>query len=221
MNHKWVERIWRQKGLKVPKRQPRRGRLWLNDGSCVRKCPAYRNHVWSCDFLAVRTDDGRPLRMLAVMDESTRECLALDVERRLNSEDVLDRLTELFVRRGLPAYIRSDNGAKFTANVVRGWLTRLGVRTLYIERGSPGENGYVESFFGKLRDEMLNREIFYTLRQAQVLVERWRQHYTRVRPHSSLGYQPPAPEAIEPLSSGIPTPPAIGEQRLTQKVVQH
>ncbi len=220
VNHKGVERIWRQEGLKAPKRQPKRGRLWLNDGSCVRKRPSYRNHVWSYDFLAARTHDGRPLRMLAVMDELTRECLALDVERRLNSEDVLDRLTELFVRRGLPAYIRSDNGAEFTANAVRGWLTRLGVRTLYIERGSPWENGYVESFIGKLRDELLNGEIFYTLTEAKVLVERWRQLYNRVRPHSALGYRPPAPEAIEPMPPGIPTLSDIGEQRLTQKVVQ-
>ena len=220
VNHKRVERIWRQEGLKAPKRQPKRGRLWLNDGSCVRKRPSYRNHVWSYDFLAARTHDGRPLRMLAVMDELTRECLALDVERRLNSEDVLDRLTELFVRRGLPAYIRSDNGAEFTANAVRGWLTRLGVRTLYIERGSPWENGYVESFIGKLRDELLNGEIFYTLTEAKVLVQRWRQLYNRVRPHSALGYRPPAPEAIEPMPPGIPTLSDIGEQRLTQKVVQ-
>ncbi len=220
VNHKRVERIWCQEGLKVPKRQPKRGRLWLNDGSCLRKRPSYRNHVWSYDFLAARTHDGRPLRMLAVMDEFTRECLALDVERKLNSEDVLARLTELFVRRGLPAYIRSDNGAEFTANAVRGWLTRLEVRTLYIERGSPWENGYVESFIGKRRDELLNGEIFYTLTEAKVLVERWRQLYNRVRPHSALGYRPPAPEAIEPLPLGNPEISDIEEKRLTQKVVQ-
>ncbi len=126
----------------------------------------------------------------------------------------------MFVRRGLPTYIRSDNGAEFTANAVGGWLTRLGVRTLYIERGSPWENGYVESFIDKLRDELLNGEIFYTLTEVKVLVERWRQLYNRVRPHSALGYRPPAPEAIEPLPPGIPELLDIGEQRLTQKVVQ-
>jgi transposase InsO family protein len=203
VNAKRVQRIWRQEGLKVPRRQPKRGRLWLADGSCVRRRAERPNHVWSYDFVFDRTHDGRPLRMLAIVDEFTRECLAIDVERRLSSEDVLERLTDLFVRRGPPAYIRSDNGAEFTANAVREWLGRLGVQTLYIEPGSPWENGYVESFNGKLRDELLDREIFYTLREAKVLVERWRRHYNRVRPHSSLGYRPPAPEAIQ---TGPPRP---------------
>jgi transposase InsO family protein len=197
VNAKRVQRIWRQEGLKVPRRQPKRGRLWLADGSCVRRRAERPNHVWSYDFVFDRTHDGRPLRMLTIVDEFTRECLAIDVERRLGSEDVLERLTDLFVRRGPPAYIRSDNGAEFTANAVRGWLTRLGVQTLYIEPASPWENGYVESFNGKLRDELLDREIFYTLQEAKVLIEQWRQHYNRIRPHSSLGYWPPAPEAIE------------------------
>jgi len=135
--------------------------------------------------------------MPTIVDESTRECLAIDVARRPDSEDVLDRLAELFVRRGTPAFLRSDNGAELTANAVREWLARLGVQTLYLEPGSPWENGYVESFNGKLRDELLDREIFYTLQEAQVLIERWRQHYNGIRPHSSLGYRPPAPEAIE------------------------
>ena len=204
VNPKRVERIWRQEGLKVPRKQPKRGRLWLNDGSCVRRRPQYRNHVWSYDFLAERTHDGRPLRMLAVVDEYTRECLGIDVERRLGSEDVLARLTELFVHRGLPAYIRSDNGAEFTANAVRRWLSSLGVRTLYIERGSPWENGYVESFIGKMRDELLNGELFYSLAEAKVLVEQWRKTYNQVRPHSSLGYRPPAPETVEPNALGVP-----------------
>jgi transposase InsO family protein len=197
VNHKRVERIWRQEGLKVPKKQPKRGRLWLNDGSCVRQRAEYPNHLWSYDFALERTHDGRPVRILAVMDEFTRECLALDVARRLTSEDVLYRLGQLFVQRAIPAYIRSDNGSEFTAKAVRDWLTRLGVQTLFIEPGSPWENGYIESFIGKMRDELLNREIFHTLSEARVLIESWRQHYNTKRPHSSIGYHPPAPEAIK------------------------
>jgi transposase InsO family protein len=202
VNHKRVERLWRLEGLKVPERQPKRGRLWLTDGSCIRLRPAYKDHVWSYDFMVARTSDGRPLRLLTVMDEYSRECLVIDVGRRITSDDVLERLTELFVRRGVPAYVRSDNGPEFTATVVREWLERLGVKTLYIEPGSPWENGYIESFNGKLRDELLNGETFDTVLEAQVLVERWRQHYNAVRPHSSLGYRPPAPETIQPWPSG-------------------
>lgn len=168
VNHKRVQRLWRREGLKVPSRQPRRRRLWLNDGSCIRLRPCYRDHVWSYDFVLARTHDGRPVRMLTVLDEFTRECLAIDVARRLTSEDVLERLTDLFIRRGVPDYLRSDNGAEFTAHVVRDWLARVGVRTLYIEPGSPWENGYIESFNGKLRDELLEREIFDTLLEARV-----------------------------------------------------
>ena len=198
VNHKRVERIWRQEGLKVPKKQPKRGRLWLTDGSCVRLRPTHRNHVWSYDFMVARTHDGRPMKILTVLDEYTRECLAIVVARRFGSDDVLECLTQLFVTRGVPEYIRSDNGPEFTARAVRQWLARLGVQTLYIEPGSPWENGYNESFNGKLRDELLNREIFYTLKEAQVMIERWRQEFNTVRPHSSLNYRPPAPEAILP-----------------------
>lgn len=195
VNAKRVQRIWRQEGLKVPKRQPKRGRLWLADGSCVRLRAEWPNHVWSYDFVFDRTHDGRPLRMLTLVDEFTRECLAIDVARRLDSEDVLDRLESLFVWRGTPDYIRSDNGGEFTAHAVRDWLDRVGVKTLYIEPASPWENGYIESFNGKLRDELLDREIFYTLEEARVLVERWRREYNTIRPHSALGYRAPAPEA--------------------------
>ena len=206
VNHKRVERLWRLEGLKVPKRQPKRRRLWLNDGSCVRLRPSHRDHVWSYDFVLIRTHDGRPVRMLTVLDEYSRECLAIDVARKLTSEDVLERLTDLFIRRGVPDYIRSDNGAEFTAHAVRDWLLRVGVRTLYIEPGSPWENGYIESFNGKLRDELLDREVFDTLLEAKVLIERWRRAYNTVRPHSSLGYQPPAPEATQPCSLASATP---------------
>lgn len=197
VNHKRVERIWRQEGLKVPKRQPKRGRLWLTDGSCIRLRPEKKDHVWSYDFAMIRTTDGRPVRILVIIDEYTRECLSLLVARRLRSQNVLDNLYELFIRRGIPEYIRSDNGPEFTAKAVRDWLADIGVSTLFIEPGSPWENGYVESFIGKLRDELLNGEIFDTLLEAQVIIEGWRREYNQSRPHSSLGYRPPAPEAIE------------------------
>ncbi len=203
VNHKRVERLWRREGLKVPQRQPERGRLWLSDGSCVRLRPERKDHVWSYDFVAARTRDGRAFRMLNVIDEYTRECLAIDVARRLTSDDVLERLSDLFVRRGLPDHIRSDNGPEFTAKAVREWLGRVGVKTLFIEPGSPWENGYIESFNGKLGDELLDGEVFDTLLEAKVLIERYRVRYNTVRPHSSLGYRPPAPEAIVPWTPGL------------------
>ena len=221
VNHKRVERIWRQEGLKVPKKQPRRGRLWLNDGSCLRLRPCWQDHVWAYDFVADRTHDGRPLKILTVVDEYTRECLAIDVERRADSMSVLERLAALFVERGVPDCLRSDNGSEFTARLVRDWLERVGVKTLFIEPASPWENGYVESFNGKFRDEFLNGEIFYTLREAKVLIEGWRREYNRVRPHSALGYRPPAPEVILPLPPGsAPLHPAATAYGLTWKVDQ-
>jgi putative transposase len=196
VNHKRVERIWREEGLKVPEKQPKRGRLWLNDGSCIRLRPEKKDQVWAYDFVSGRTHDGVPFRMLTLLDEYTRECLAIDVARKLTSDDVLEQLAWLMATRGVPAHIRSDNGPEFTAVVVRNWLEKVGVKTLFIEPGSPWENGYVESFNGKLSDELLNREIFYSLKEAKVLIEMWRKHYNQVRPHSSLGYRPPAPESI-------------------------
>lgn len=193
-----VARIWRREGLKVPSKQPKRGRLWLNDGSCIRLRPSWPNHVWAYDFVMDRTHDGKAFRMLTVIDEFTRRCLAIQVERRLRHDDVLACLTELFTKHGPPDHIRSDNGAEFTAIAVREWLPKVGVKTLFIEPGSPWENGYNESFNGKLRDELLNGEIFYTLKEAKVLIEQWRNHYNTVRPHSSLGYRPPAPKATLP-----------------------
>ena len=174
VNHKRVERIWRREGLKVPKRQPKRGRLWLNDGSCVRLRPTHKDHVWAYDFVSARTHDGRAFKMLTLVDEHTRECLAIDVARKLTSDDVLERLAWLMATRGVPAHLRSDNGPEFAARAVRAWLAKVGVTTLFIEPGSPWENGYVESFNGKLRDELLNGEIFYTLREAKIMIERWR-----------------------------------------------
>jgi len=152
--------------------------------------------VWSYDFVMDRTHDGKAFRILTVLDEYTRESLAIHVRRKLNSQDVLHVLSKLFLRHGPPKHIRSDNGPEFVAKAVRDWLARMDVGTLFIEPGSPWENGYCESFNGKLRDELLNGEIFYTLKVAQVLIERWRDFYNTQRPHSSLGYRPPAPEAI-------------------------
>ena len=198
VNHKRVERIWRQEGLKVPRRQPKRGRLWLNYGSCIRLRPLHKNHVWSYDFVSTRTHDGRALKLLTVLDEYTRQCLAIKVGRKTRVHDVLEVLTDLFARHGPPEHLRSDNGPEFTAKLVRRWLARLRVQTLYIAPGSPWENGYNESFNGKLRDEFLNGEIFYTLPEATVLVEQWRRLYNTVRPHRAHGGLPPAPETIKP-----------------------
>ncbi len=184
VNHKRVERLWRREGLKVPRRQPKRGRLWLNDGSCTRLRPERRDHVWSYDLMQTRTREGRALRLLTIIDEHSRECLAIDVGRQIRSDDVLHRLTRLFTERGVPDHIRSDNGPEFTAKTVREWLGRVGVSTLFIEPGSPWENGYIESFNGKFRDEFLDREILDTPLEAKVLIERWRVDYNTVRTHN-------------------------------------
>jgi transposase InsO family protein len=190
-----VERIWRREGLKVPQKQKPRGRLWLNDGSCVRLRPERPNHVWSYDFVSTYTHDGRTVRILNLIDEFTRKCLAIQCRRRLNSRNVIEVLADAMIGHGIPEHIRSDNGPEFVAKDLRKWLADIGTKTLYIEPGSPWENGYCESFNSKLRDEFLNGEIFYSLKEVQVLAERWRVYYNTVRPHSSLGYRPPAPVA--------------------------
>jgi putative transposase len=195
VNHKRVERIWRQEGLKVPQKHKKRGRLYLNDGSCIRLRACWPNHVWSYDFVADRLTDGTKIRTLTVVDEYTRECLSLRTNYSLKTDDVMDVLTSLFITRGIPDHIRSDNGSEFTSKAIQAWLHKLGVKTLYITPGAPWENGYNESFNGRLRDELLNGEIFYTLKEAQVITEQWRHHYNHIRPHSSLGYKPPAPLA--------------------------
>jgi putative transposase len=151
VNHKRVDRLWRQEGLKVPPKQPKRKRVWLADGSCVRLRPISKDHVWSYDFVADRTSDDRAIRMLTLIDEHSRECLAIDVARSLKSEDVLEQLSDLFVRCGAPASLRSDNGAEITATKAREWLARVGLKTLFIVLGSPWESDYVENFNGKLR----------------------------------------------------------------------
>ena len=196
INDKRVERLWRREGLKVPAKQPKKGRLWLNDGSCLRLKAEHTNHVWSYDFVHHRTHDGKAFRTLNILDEHSRECLSIRVKRKLNSTDVIDTLTGLFILRGVPEYIRSDNGPEFIAQAVRNWISAVGANTAYIEPGSPWENGYVESFNARLRDDLLNGEIFYTLKEVQIIIENWRKHYNTKRPHSALGYKPPAPETF-------------------------
>lgn len=202
VHHGRVWRIWQAEGLKVPHKHQPRGRLFLNDGSCIRLRPLSRNHVWSYDFVSCETHDGRKFRVLVVLDEFTRECLALMVARSIKAWDVLETLATLIVTHGLPSYIRSDNGPEFVARELRQWLSHIGVQTAYIEPGSPWENGYCESFNGKFRDQFLNGEIFYSLKEAIILIERWRHHYNHVRPHSSLGYRPPAPLMKLPAKAG-------------------
>ena len=199
VNDKRIERLWRREGLKVPYKQRKRGRLWFNDGSCIRLRPQNRNHVWSYDFVHERTYDGHASRTLNVIDEYSRECLMIRVKRKLNSFSVIDVLTDLFILRGPLALIRSDNGPEFVAEAVRDWISAVGAKTAYIEPGSPWENGYCESFNARLRDELLNGEIFYSLKEAQIVIEEWRKYYNTVRPHSALGYRPPAPETIVPM----------------------
>ena len=187
VNHKRVERIWREEGLQVPNRVQKREQVHLPGGSCVRLCALRRNHVWSYDFMVDRLADGRVMRLLTVIDEYTRRCLAIRVGYSLRSEDVMEVLRDLFFREGCPAYIRSDNGSEFRAKELVAWLEELGVGTAYIALGSPCENGHNESFNGRLRDEFLSCESFPTLKEAQVLIEDWRFHYNDVRPHGALG----------------------------------
>ena len=188
-----VERIWRREGLKVPPKQKPRGRLWLNNGSCIRLRPMYRNHVWSYDFVHHATHEGQTLRLLTLIDEFTRENLAIEVRRRFSGAEVIEVLSDAMLIRGIPEHIRSDNGPEMTSKIVRNWLEQIGSQTLFIEPGSPWENGYNENFNGKLWDELLNGEIFCSLKEAKIIIEQWRHHYNTKRPHSSLGYRSPAP----------------------------
>jgi putative transposase len=219
VNDKRVERIWRREGLKVPAKQSKQGRIWFADGSCIRLRAERPNHVWSYDFVEDRTHDGRKYRMLNLIDEFTHECLAIRVDRKLKSADVIDVLSDQFVLRGVPEHIRSDNGPEFVAKAVRDWIGAVGAKTAYIERGSPWENGFIESFNARLRDELLDGEIFYSLAEARIVIESWRRHYNTERPHGSLGYKPPAPEVFIPafparaaLQPRPATPPALAER---------
>jgi transposase InsO family protein len=195
-----MERIWYQEGLKVPKKQPKRGRLWLNDGPTLRLKPEFAKHVWSYDFMQERTHDGKVFRILNIIDEHTRECLLAKVARNFTLHDVLDCLPDLLYERGVPVHLPSDNSSEFIARRLRAWLNRLTVKPLFIEPGSPWENSYIESFNGKMRYELLDREIFYSLKEVEILIEQWRIEYNTVRPHSALGYHSPAPLAVIELT---------------------
>ena len=204
-----VQRIWRREGLKVPSKHKPRSRLWLDDGSCVRLRPQHRNHVWSFDFVQAQTHDGRSLRVLTLIDEHSRTCLALKVARRINSLGVIEALADAMCLHGIPEHIRCDNGPEMISKALRKWVAKTGPQIQYIAPGSPWENGYCESFNGKLQDECLKREIFYSLKEAQVVIGTWRDHYNRVRPHSSLGYRPPAPVTLQAIARQLPTPAAM------------
>jgi len=193
-----VARIWREEGLKVPQKQPPRGRLWLNDGSCMRLRATHPNHVWSYDFVLIRDAYGGKIRMLTMIDEFSRRCLTIHCARRIGSIQVIEQLANAMVTHGIPEYIRSDNGPEFIAKDLRKWLSGIGVKTAYIEPGSPWENGFCESFNGTFRDNLLNSELFYSLKEARVVIGEWVKHYNHVRPHSSLGYRPPAPQTQVP-----------------------
>jgi len=218
VNDKRVERIWRREGLKVPAKQPKRSRLWLADGSCLRLRAERPNHVWSYDFVEDRTHEGRKYRMLNIIDEFTHECLAIRIDRKLKSVDVIDVLSDLFILRGVPERLRSDNGPEFVAKAVQDWIAAVRAKAAYIAPGSPWENGFIESFNARLRDELLDGEIFYSLAEARIVVESWRRHYNAKRPHASLGYKPPAPEVFIPAfaaraaaQSRPAAPPALAD----------
>lgn len=210
VNHKRIHRLWKRENMQVPQKQRRKRRFpGGSENSCFRHRSQYKDHVWSYDFVSDRVEDGRQLRMLVVIDEYTRECLAIEVARSFTAQDVVGVLQYLFAVRGTPKHIRSDNGPEFVAKTVCRWLRRANVKTLFIAKGSPWENGYVESFNGKLRDELLNREIFLSPEEARWVVDRWRMDYNHHRPHSSLNYQTPATFAASSVlpASATPQPP--------------
>lgn len=211
VNRKRVQRLWRREGLKVPRKQRKRRRLGCSANGALRRRAEYRNHVWSYDFIEDQTADGRKVKILPIVDEFTRECLTMEVERHMTAREVVDTLAFLFELRGAPRYLRSDNGPEFIAHAVKQWLTRSAVDTLYIEPGSPWENPYSESFNSRLRDELLNRELFDTLYEAKVLTEDFRLEYNHRRPHSALGYRTPAAYAASCAAGvGAPgEPPAV------------
>lgn len=227
VNAKRVSRLWRREGLKVPQKKRKRRRLGTSDNACHRRCAEHKNDVWCWDFIFDRTESGSPLKWLSIKDEYTRECLSLKVDRSITSEDAIDTLAELFAMRGVPNRIRSDNGPEFTANAIRDWLQRVGVRTLYIEPGAPWENGYAESFHSRFRDEFLDTEVFESLSAARKLTAAWKDDYNHHRPHSSLGYLTPAefaarcPASAPKLLSATPpaTSPLQQDSELTQPVL--
>lgn len=210
VNHKRVHRLWKRENMQVPRKQHRRRRLsGGSENSCVRHRPERKDHVWSYDFLQTRLEDGRSLRLLAVIDEYTRECLALEVGRSFTSRDVIEVLQYVFAVRGTPEHIRSDNGPEFVSKRIRLWLRQASVGPLFVAKGSPWENGYIESFNGKLRDELLDREIFLSIEETRWVIDQWRLDYNHHRIHSSLNYQTPAAFAAACVlpASATPQPP--------------
>jgi transposase InsO family protein len=207
VNHKRVHRIWQAEGLQLPRRRPRK-RRYGPKGEVIQKA-THPNHVWSYDFVEDRTEKGGKLRILSILDEYTRECLSLRVDRSLSSTRVLECLEWLFLLRGAPAHIRSDNGPEFIATAVQDWLATRRCGTIYITPGSPWENPYIESFIGKLREECLNRYLFGNGREAQHIIEAWRQEYNALRPHSALGYLTPAEFAAQAAACPAPEPVSL------------
>jgi len=205
VNHKRVQRIWQKEGLQVPYRRKFKKAKGSSQNSCCVKKAEYKDHIWTYDFMSDQTEDGRSLKFLTVLDEFTRESLTIEIGRSIKSKDVIAVLEYLFMIRGIPGFIRSDNGPEFIADAIKKWLEGMGVETLYVEPGSPWENGYIESFNGKFRDEILNRELFYSVKEAKVLVEDWRLEYNNYRPHSGLGYMTPAGFASLCIASASPT----------------
>ena len=205
VNHKRVQRIWQKEGLQVPYRRKFKKAKGSSQNSCCVKKAEYKDHIWTYDFMSDQTEDGRSLKFLTVLDEFTRESLTIEVGRSIKSKDVIAVLEYLFMIRGIPGFIRSDNGPEFIADAIKKWLKKKHVETLYVEPGSPWENGYIESFNGKFRDEILNRELFYSVKEAKVLVEDWRLEYNDYRPHSGLGYMTPAGFASSCIASASPT----------------
>ncbi len=204
VNHKRVQRIWQKEGLQVPYRHKFRKVKGTSENGCAVKTAEYPNHVWTYDFIIDQTEDGGKLKILTVLDEFTRESLAIEPGRSIRATDVIGVLEYLFMVRGAPKFIRSDNGPEFIADAIEKWLKRNNVETLHIAPGSPWENGYIESFNGKLRDDVLSREVFYSLKEAKVIVENWRLEYNNHRPHSSLGYMTPAAFAASRNPAGAP-----------------
>ncbi len=200
VNHKKIERLWREEGLQLPRRHKKRRRLYHKDSSIIRLRPQHPNHIWSVDFVHDKLSNGRPYKMLTVLDEYTREALCVAVKPKMNSADVLDALYPLLLRRGKPVYIRSDNGSEFIATALQDWLRKVGIKPIQIYPGSPWENGYNERFNGTLRREVLNAEWFHTTKQAQIVINTWLRQYNRVRPHQALNMRPPIPETL--LKSG-------------------
>ena len=209
VNAKRVYRLWRENGLSHRPKARKRRRIGSSENSCARLKPSYSNHVWSYDFLFDATDDGRRLKWMPIIDEHTRECLALEVGRSITSTDIIDVLDRLIEERGAPAFIRSDNGPEFVADAVRSHLADLDVETRFIAPGAPWENGYIESFNGTLRNELLSREVFGHLLEARVLGGKYRQEYNTERPHSSLDYQTPAEFASTQVENSALTPAPV------------